>query len=117
MLESRRFLANASPAKVLDFVVGEELACRPIKQSLIGRAVFPVHYEHDPGIVRANAKRLRCVLAEYYAREGRNDPVLILLHNPPGDGEPPFPRGMAYRPVFLYNKRTTPVSHDRVLPV
>jgi TolB-like protein len=51
-----------------------------IKESVIGRTVFDRGSSYDPrvdSIVRVESQRLRRKLAEYYAAEGRRDPVSI----------------------------------------
>lgn len=62
-----------------------------ISEYQIGRAVFGRPENYEPaidGIVRAHASRLRARLDQYFAREGRDEPIRLRI-----------PRG-AYLPVF-----------------
>lgn len=77
----------------LRFVVDRALAGQAdqLKEYVVGVAVFGRAEEYDPrldAIVRVEARRLRGKLDEYYAGDGRNDPVIIRM-----------PRG-SYVPVF-----------------
>jgi TolB-like protein len=79
--------------RFLRFAVGEALSGRDggSKERLIGMEVFGRCADYDASIdpvVRVEARRLRRKLAEYYARDGRTDPIEIRL-----------PKG-AYMPTF-----------------
>lgn len=68
----------------LRFVVDETLDGRSsyLKESVIGNAVYGRSPSYDPRIdstVRVEARRLRSKLTDYYAGEGRLDPVRISL--------------------------------------
>lgn len=97
---------NASRSKaLLEFVVRETLAGRAdqVKEYTIGVTVLGRPENFDPRtdpIVRAEASRLRTKLEAYYAGEGKNDAVEILL-----------PRG-TYVPQFsTRNDKTQPARH------
>jgi serine/threonine-protein kinase len=69
-----------------------------LKESVIGVEVFGRRPDYDPkvdSIVRTEAARLRTRLVEYYAADGRTDPVAIDV-----------PKG-AYVPVFVRHAVTT----------
>ena len=54
-----------------------------VKEYVIGVAVFGRDEQYDPrldSIVRVEARRLRTKLDEYYAGDGRNDPIVIRMH-------------------------------------
>jgi tetratricopeptide (TPR) repeat protein len=74
-----------------------------VKEYLIGLEVFDRQSGYDPGsdpIVRAEARRLRARLAEYYRDFGQHDPVHIEL-----------PKG-TYVPVFHRNGVTATAGPD-----
>jgi len=80
-------------SRFLSFVVRRTLAGEvvSVKEYVIGLEVFERDADYDPGsdpIVRAEARRLRSRLSEYYAGPGINDPIIIEL-----------PKG-GYAPVF-----------------
>jgi TolB-like protein/Tfp pilus assembly protein PilF len=80
-------------SRFLSFVVHRMLEGRAdsIKEYVIGLEVFERAADYDPGsdpIVRAEARRLRSRLSEYYAGPGMNDAIIIDL-----------PKG-GYAPVF-----------------
>jgi len=71
-------------ARFLRFVVERYLEGRndEIKESVLAVEVFGRSPNHDPrqdSIVRTEASRLRTRLIEYYASEGKDDPVVIEL--------------------------------------
>src|SRR5271155_3948015 len=82
VLASRRFKKATSCAPLLQYVVEMALADEPIKEEMIGRALFPGWVKDLFDDVRVTATHLRDYLAKYYANEGRDDFVLIDL--PPG---------------------------------
>jgi TolB-like protein len=68
----------------LRYVVERALAGESdqVKEYVIGVAVFGRDEQYDPrldSIVRVEARRLRTKLDEYYADEGRDDPVVIRI--------------------------------------
>jgi TolB-like protein len=80
----------------LTFLVQEVLAGNPLKESIIGVAVFGREPGYDPkqdSVVRTEARRLRAKLVEYYAGAGANDELVIEL-----------PKG-SYVPVFLERQK------------
>jgi len=86
----------------LDFVVKQALSEKKenLREATIGRRVFD-HPDFDPksdSTVRAEARRLRARLAEYYSEVGRHDPIHIDL-----------PKG--YAPVFSRNG-VTPLAEQ-----
>jgi hypothetical protein len=77
----------------LRFVVEQELSGKgpQIKESIVGVEVFgrgPAYDVRADSVVRTEAAKLRKRLAEYYAKEGSEDAVL--LDRPKG----------GYRPIF-----------------
>ncbi len=107
--ELRRILSSPSFSKAprhrqfLEFVVCKVLSgeAEAIKEYLIGVEVFERRDDYDPGtdpIVRAEARRLRVRLAEYYQNPGKHDPIHIDL-----------PRG-TYVPVFSRNGMEAPLA-------
>jgi tetratricopeptide (TPR) repeat protein len=116
MLASKRFIANENSARFLTTVVLKALAGQPIKEDILGFELFPMKYAQkdvgrDIADVRVNANKLRHLLADYYADEGLDDPVRILLPTPPGRNEPKLPAGKAYTPVFSRNPRSAAQTH------
>ena len=96
ILSSPLFAKAPRHTRFLSFVVGKALAGEgeSVKEYLIGLEVFDRQSGYDPGsdpIVRAEARRLRARLAEYYRDFGQHDPVHIEL-----------PKG-TYVPVFHRN--------------
>ena len=79
--------------RFLRFAVSEALSGRDggSKERLIGIEVFGRPSDYDAGadpVVRVEARRLRRKLEEYYARDGREDPLKIRL--PKGGYTPAF---------------------------
>src|SRR5579862_9778152 len=79
--------------RFLRFTVNEALSGRNggSKERLIGMEVFGRPADYDAGsdpVVRVEARRLRRKLAQYYARDGRADPLEIRL--PKGGYLPTF---------------------------
>lgn len=82
ILASPGFVRNDRMSRFLRFLVERHLERRDdeLKESLIGIEVFGRRPDFDPkldSIVRTEAARLRARLAEYYATEGRQDPVVV----------------------------------------
>ena len=93
VLESPGFARNERISRFLRFVVERHLGGRDheLKESVLGTEVFGRSPDYDPKrdpIVRTEAGRLRSRLIEYYAREGRDNALVIDL-----------PKG-GYGPVF-----------------
>jgi len=79
-----------------------------LKEYLLGTAVFDKDESFDPRtdpIVRVEAGRLRAKLKEYYASEGRDDPILIDL-----------PKG-SYVPVVRRKGAAIPEAAEAATPV
>lgn len=84
MVASNVFARSKQLCSFLRFVVEETLHgnAEAVKESLIGTMVFKRGELFNPGIdpiVRVQARRLRSKIAEYYATEGQQDPVVIRL--------------------------------------
>jgi hypothetical protein len=103
ILSSAAFRNAPRHCRFLSFVVRRTLSgeADSIKEYLIGLEVFDRPSDYDPSadpIVRAEARRLRSRLIEYYNTEGKLDPVHIEL-----------PKG-GYVPVFSCNGIGTPLE-------
>jgi TolB-like protein len=84
LLASAVFAHAGRMSRFLRFVVERTLAGEGerLKEYVIGIEVFDRDEAYDPrvdSIVRVEAARLRTKLAEYYAGEGRDDPVVLTL--------------------------------------
>ncbi len=94
----------------LRYVVERALAGESdqVKEYVIGVAVFGRDEQYDPrldSIVRVEARRLRTKLDEYYADEGRDDPIVIRMRRgsyaatferrPAPSSEPSAPKAFA----------------------
>src|SRR5271165_1462567 len=95
ILSSPTFRNAPRHSEFLRFVVGKALAgeAENVKEYLIGMEVFHRRSDYDPAtdpIVRAEARRLRARLAEYYGTLGELDQVRIAL--PKGTYVPAFYR-------------------------
>ncbi len=96
ILSSPAFRKAPRHCRFLSFVVWKALAGEgeTVKEYLIGLEVFDRPADYDPGIdpiVRAEARRLRSRLVDYYQTLGKHDPIHIEL-----------PKG-TYVPVFRRN--------------
>lgn len=68
--------------KLLGYLVEESLAGNPLKESIVGVAVFGRDPGYDPkqdSVVRTEVRRLRAKLIEYYAADGQGHRVIIDL--------------------------------------
>ncbi|MGE5360071.1 MAG: tetratricopeptide repeat protein [Bacteroidales bacterium] len=97
-LASSALVRSPQLQRLLTFLVEEVLAGRGerLKEYVIGVEVFARPSSYDPrldSLVRVEARRLRVALEEYYAGEGRTDPVVIDLHK--GSYVPSFRRPTA----------------------
>jgi TolB-like protein len=93
VLESATFRRSVQLARLLRFIVEQALAGTDgaSKETLIAIAIFGRRADYDPScdpVVRVEARRLRRKLAEYYAHEGRANPLRIDL--PKGGYAPRF---------------------------
>ena len=84
LLASSGFANAGRMSRFLKFVVEKTLAGEGerLKEYVIGIEVFDRDASYDPrldSIVRVEAARLRAKLAEYYAGQGRGDPVVLSL--------------------------------------
>jgi predicted ATPase len=101
ILKSRTFARAPNLTRLLEHLVAQTMegGAERLKEYSIGVDVFDRGASFDPRtetIVRVQARRLRDKLDEYYASEGRSDPVVIDL-----------PKGR-YVPAFRY--RSTPFA-------
>lgn len=108
--ESAAFRQSERRQNFLRFIVDEALAGRAdrLKGYVIATEVFGRPASFDPQIdpiVRIEAGRLRDKLHEYYATEGRSDPVLIDL-----------PKG-SYVPTFKTAETTTSEHSEKLAAV
>src|SRR5690242_19803824 len=83
-LKSAVFVRNDRLSAFLRFVVEQSLEGRggDLKESVIAVEVFGRKPDYDPKrdpIVRNEASRLRARLSQYYAEEGKADPLIIDL--------------------------------------
>lgn len=93
VLASPGFVRNERMSRFLRFIVERQLNGHEeeLKESLIGIEVFGRKPGFDPqqdSTVRSEAARLRARLAEYYASDGRDEPLVIEL--PKGGYVPRF---------------------------
>jgi len=84
VLSSPVFTSSGRLRRFLEFVVERTLAGdgERLKEYVIGIEVFDRDATYDPrldSIVRVEAARLRTKLAEYYAGDGRADPIVLTL--------------------------------------
>jgi len=118
VLTSQRF-RNAEQLRVfLSYVVEQTLSGHgdELKESVIATEAFQRRPSFDPKLdafVRVQAGRLRTALAEYYASEGREDPVTIQIpkgayaplfsgrSSPPAEATPARPRKRIRQSVLL----------------
>jgi TolB-like protein/Flp pilus assembly protein TadD len=101
VLKSAVFVRNDRLSAFLRFVVEQSLGGRggDLKESVIAVEVFGRKPDYNPkrdSIVRNEASRLRARLSQYYAEEGKADPLIIDL-----------PRG-GYVPLFREVDRALP---------
>jgi len=85
ILSSVDFTRSERLSRFLRYAVEQTLQGRgeQIKEHTLGIEVFDKTLSYDPRIdpiVRVEATRLRSKLKEYYATQGRDDPILIELH-------------------------------------
>jgi TolB-like protein len=109
VLASPGFARNERMSRFLRFVVEQHLAGKDneLKESVIAVEVFGRRPDHDltrDSVVRTEAGRLRARLREYYAGEGKGDPLVIEL-----------PKG-GYVPVLLRPANAAATSHHEQKP-
>src|SRR5579884_3557228 len=95
ILGSDLFAKSPQLSRFLRFCIDRVLLGRQdeLKEQVLGVEVFRRSSSFDPRvdpIVRVEARRLRAKLEEYYAGEGRFDPVIIYFQR--GDYVPRFAR-------------------------
>jgi tetratricopeptide (TPR) repeat protein len=99
--------SHPQPSKLFAFIVGRALDGEEITEKLIREWVFPnPPYKEDSNIARVTMDKVRKLLAEYYADEGEDDPVIIGLPQSPAGRRIKFAAGEAYSPHFSYNPRS-----------
>jgi tetratricopeptide (TPR) repeat protein len=99
--------SHAQPAKLLAFIVRRALEGEEITEQLIREFVFPTPpYKEDSNIARITMQTVRSLLPQYYATEGKDDPVIIALPQSPEGKRIKFQAGQAYTPEFRYNPRS-----------
>ena len=124
VVESRAFASAPVLRRLLTFLVERTLDGHgdSLKEYVIGTAVFDRGESFDPRIdtiVRVQARRLRARLADYYATEGRVDPIRITLpvgrlHSGPDRGSRRSCAG--HRPAFSRGQdgvRPRPLTRGR----
>lgn len=94
VVASPRFQRSPKLKEFLQFVCGQALAgpAEAVHEQQIGHLVYGRRVDYDTGqdnIVRVEARRLRRELEDYFASEGRDEPVIISI-----------PKG-GYVPLFL----------------
>jgi TolB-like protein/Tfp pilus assembly protein PilF len=114
ILSSPLFAQSERLSRFLRYAVNAVLAGKSdsLKEFVIGTEVYerePPYHPSQDTIVRTEARRLRAKLREYYASEGRADPVLIYFR--PGSYVPAFRRGN----VSAGSDPAAPQSYDHDL--
>jgi hypothetical protein len=99
--------SHPQPAKVLAFIVRRALDGQDVTEHVIREEVFPhPPYKVESNIARITMKKVRELLAQYYADAGADDPVIIGLPESPEGKRIKFQAGEAYTPEFRYNPRS-----------
>jgi hypothetical protein len=107
MLASMVFQASPLPSLFLKTVVEMALKGEPIKEALVGYAIYGNGYETNSSNVRVTAGNTRFVIRRYYETEGSADEVIIRIPEPRKTGEPRLPPGTAYRPMSRFTSTWT----------
>lgn len=96
--------SHAIPADLLAYIVGRALDGLEVTEAITRFDKFPEgRYDQDSNVVRINIQTVRRLLSEYYAGDGKDDPVIIALPQSPPGKRIKFKSGEAYRPRFTYN--------------
>jgi tetratricopeptide (TPR) repeat protein len=104
MLASKRFLNAPNQADFLKLVVRRALKGQKSPGHVIAKALFSDKFDRKISTdVRVTAGNLRTTLKRYYAEEGRDDPIIIALPEPPPDRSVKLAEGEAYTPLFSVN--------------
>jgi tetratricopeptide (TPR) repeat protein len=104
MLLAKRFRNAVKQASFLAIVVERALAGEGTPERVLAKKLFPhKSAEEDATHVRVTAGNLRSSLGKYYEAEGADDPVRIMLPDPPEDKSLRPAEGEAYRPIFIYH--------------
>jgi hypothetical protein len=107
MLASPIFRKAKSQSRFLSVCVDVTLAGIQPTEREIGKRLLGRKFRKDETTdVRVHAKSLRRTLANYYASQGANDPVVIDFRTPSSNKRIKPPTGEAYRPTFRYNARS-----------
>jgi tetratricopeptide (TPR) repeat protein len=112
MLAHPHFAARPQQARLFEFLVRSDLGGQEITEKDIRAEFFPTPpYSPESTIARTTVNFIRGGLVrEYYAQEGKDDPVIIALPAPsksktPAGRSVKLPPGKAYKPTFSYNPR------------
>jgi tetratricopeptide (TPR) repeat protein len=112
MLAHPHFAARPQQARLFEFLVRSDLAGQEITEKDIRAEFFPTPpYSPESTIARTTVNFIRGGLVrEYYAADGKDDPVIIALPAPSKSKTPAgrsikLPPGKAYKPLFTYNPR------------
>ena len=118
ILASRVFVSARRSQAFLRFVVEKSILGPIPKEYEIAIEVFERSADYDPTVdatVRVEASRLRSRLREYYATEGRHDPILIDL--PKGGYSAVFTRAGGETDGNLSDQLTAePTNNERRIP-
>src|SRR5271170_207283 len=84
IIKSHSLRGSESLCKLLQYLAKQSLdhPDAPLKEYQIATEVYGRHADFDPqsdSTIRVQAGRLRLKLAEYYASEGANDPIVVKL--------------------------------------
>src|ERR1700722_6074318 len=84
IIKSHSLRGSESLCKLLQYLAKQSLdhPNAPLKEYQIATEVYARHADFDPqsdSTIRVQAGRLRLKLAEYYATEGANDPIVVKL--------------------------------------
>jgi hypothetical protein len=112
MLVHPHFAARPQQARLFEFLVRSDLEGQDITEKDIRAEFFPTPpYSPESTIARTTVNFIRGGLVrEYYAQEGKDDPVIIVLPAPSksktlAGRSVKLPPGKAYKPTFSYNPR------------
>src|SRR5580700_3260446 len=84
IIKSHSLRGSESLCKLLQYLAKQSLDHpeAPLKEYQIATEVYGRHADFDPqsdSTIRVQAGRLRLKLAEYYATEGANDPIVVRI--------------------------------------
>ena len=112
MLTHPLFAARPQQARVFDYLVSSALEDKEVTEKSILAKFFPSPpYEVESTVARTTVSFIRTKLVrEYYAGEGKDDPIIITLPDPKENKTASgkaikLPPGRAYKTTFTYNPR------------